>query len=290
MVSLLLIGLEGSADAQPPACEAELRTLRAVTPADGAQEVTLDAPLRFDYALGTLGSLSEAETGVRVSRQGEPEALEGETRVLGDSLFWRAKVPWAPGSAYEGEAQATEASLRFRFTTAADVDRAPPELGPIRRADWTEAEAGCGVPAGSLRVVLSFVAARDDGPSSSIEYLVHLSRAQGLGAPELLARQRDTAAEEATIAFVLPPSRAARPVCVVLSAVDGVGKTSTSAPWCFDPVRGEAFASLCSLRPGKAAPSASLLELGLLLLLSLSLGRRLERRRKADIKAPHGPL
>lgn len=126
------------------------------------------------------------------------------------------------------------------FVTSDLVDTQPPQFnfGQDRVTRFSSIECG---DEGRRRVTLEFDRATDDGDQGSIEYLLYLTRASGLDAPRLMARQYLALGSE-SMSFALEPEQLATPVCVVVDAVDGVGNHAEGIDeFCFDPLQGSFF-------------------------------------------------
>jgi hypothetical protein len=136
---------------------------------------------------------------------------------------------------YVGEATGPEGGIPLRFETGVASDVAPPFLGEF--VDISTSPADDCDPSLTRRVNVTFERALDDGPAGDIEYLLYLSRAKGLEAPELRARKRNFGATtEITMALLLTEDEAASGICVNVVAVDGAGNLDDNGDTlCFDP-------------------------------------------------------
>jgi hypothetical protein len=262
-----------------------------VTPAVGAPGVTTDAWVMVRYRDGYFGPEGPGEdpsTLVTLNACGScgascdaPVPVSGSVQVFGDDLFFVPDGPLDPRTQYEGEARGLESGLTMRFCTGSAADAAPPSFGS-QSVTWSSEEVGpsCELPDGGFRVGIFTQSAADDGPGGSLEYLLFLTRADGLEAPMLVDRVRNFAAGEITLRLFLDGEQAASPVCVRLAVVDGVGNVTMSEDEvCFDPVSKITFQG-CNVRPGigsrTTTTTATTLAMGLLALL---VGRRASRRR-----------
>jgi hypothetical protein len=149
----------------------------------------------------------------------------------------------------------TGARSELELLTGQDRDREPPVLSADAAAIGlavADLPARCGAPAGSRRVSLDFAAATDDGDPESVEHLLYL-RGGPLREPSLRARARSER-DTVRMSFALSPQEAAQPLCLVLKAVDGVGKVAEREPEiCFDPASSNSFAPLCAASAGPGA-------------------------------------
>ncbi|MDH5493882.1 MAG: hypothetical protein OEY14_18170, partial [Myxococcales bacterium] len=288
LASLLCVG---RVEAQLPVCEDPFAGPCAdFLPASGARGVTLDAFTRVLYTPGffdlytgdpaELFTLSELLSGASVP---------GRVSVVADALFFVPDPPLRPGLDYRAEARdrggiGPAETLSFEFRTGSRFDVEPPSLGGITDVRSTPA------PGGGYRIDVEFEAATDDGSLGSLEYLLYQSRGLDLDAPRLRDRLRHFSAGSVVMSFVLPEEEAMGPICVVVHAVDGVGKIDDDgAAVCLQPREGSFFAPLCALpRPALLAAPASGhgmgpgLLLGGIMLLWL---RRRGRARRRSIRA-----
>lgn len=256
--------LYGSSTTHAQDCDLESREPFAVTPASGAGGVTLDAFIKVEYTpcyFDTTGD--DPEVLFRLTNAGVPVA--GSVQRYEDTVIFVPTELLEPSTFYEGTALGVTSDLAFSFFTGNRADTGPPVLGPIEPVTTAQLEDG------GLRVEVAFAPAVDDGPPGSIEYLLYLSRAEGLAAPELRATARSFVTELITMAFVLEPGEVLGPMCIVVHAVDGVGNVDDDGePQCFEPIMGSFFES-CSASGSPAALWPTLLVL-------IALRRRRVRR------------
>ncbi len=267
-----------------------------VTPAVGAQGVTIDAWVMVRYGEGYFGPEGpgdDPETLVSLERCGECGSrcdvgvpVPGRVEVLGDDLFYVPDGPLGARTQYRGVANGFEGSLDFSFCTGDERDVGAPEFSQAVRFDPIESDDPCEVPGGGYRVGIYAPPANDDGPGGSLEYLLFLTRATGLDAPVLVDRVRNFSAGEITMYLFLDRERAASSVCVRLGVIDGVGNvTMGDEESCFDPVSRIAFQGCAVSGPGLRtlqAPARAGVPRGFLALALLGLalaGTRRERRR-----------
>lgn len=173
---------------------------------------------------------------------------------------------------------------RRDFTTGTMIDSQPPKFtfGPERVTVFSSSPIppACGEDGESRRISISFDDATDDGNEGGIEYLLYLTRAAGLDTPQLLARQYRVQAK--AMAFILTPDQVKTPVCIVVDAVDGVGKHAPAADieqYCFDPLQGNFFEPCTVGGGGSAAQGRWFLAYMLAVMLALSVRSRRIRLR-----------
>ena len=240
------------------------------TPADGARQVSIDAPIRVRYSRGYfepgVGPGGDPGRMIAVRRcptdgcstlcrwADEPAGafVPGRAQVLGDNLIFYADTGWAMNQAYSGMADGVDGPLYFSFCTGTEPDTTPPELGSLERVTSTPIQPRCDAPEGGYRIAAFFAPATDSiGPPASIEYLLFQTRGAGLETPVLRSTIRNFATDMHTMAFVLPPGEASEVICVRVVAVDGNGNADPSdedaSVDCIDPVQGNYFAPLCSV-------------------------------------------
>lgn len=281
--------------AQDTCTDAPPRLPLEVLPGRGARDVTLDSPIIIRYSAGYFASggfgapPSELitvqrcpSTSGRVACSDTCETngtpVSGRVQALGDRLYFQPIGGFAASAHYAGVARGVEGDLPFSFCTSSGTDTLPPILGGFVGAVPAEASSGCALPEGGRRVGLRWEAATDpDGSAGSIEYLLFLTRAEGIDAPELRDRLRNFAASEVTLTLLLDPREARDPVCVRLIAIDGLGHLSEpSDEVCVDPQTLAAFQPLCQFHPAASTSSGSIVGVFASVLLAL---RRSARRR-----------
>ncbi len=264
-----------------------------LTPSSGAAGVTLDAFIKVEYSQGYFGDPSigaDPASSISVTSSDTGAAVPGQVQVIGDDLIFTPNRLLDADARYEGVAHGIDFDLPFNFRTGSAIDMAPPTMGTILKAGSSQVSHSCEAPDGGYRIDVSFRPATDDGPLGSIEYLLYLSRGKNVGAPKLMARLRNFTADPSatiTMAFILTTSDASEPVCMVVRAVDGVGKTDTGDQHiCFDPIQGNFFAPMCTITAAGASPrgtgagggaGACAIVLGGLVLTRRRRGRRARR-------------
>lgn len=258
-----------------------------LTPAVGAAGgVTLDSPVIaryaadvdvFDFApedLLTLDRLGDDGSSMPVA--GRYERFDAQPNVL----VFRPAGPLASETSFGGTVfdpiERDERSLAF--VTGDRVDEVEPRFPASGAVSLRAAGRGSGCQ--GTRVDVSFTPALDDGPRGSVEHLVLQTRGAGLTAPVLRSRVRASMGGEVTASFLLDADQAAEPLCVVVLAVDGVGRVGDPAgPACFTPDGEARFVGLCAMSHfrGGSGPGAPAL-LGVALCLCL---RRLRAHGRA---------
>lgn len=281
-----VVGLAAPARAQE--CpEPPLRGPQAVVPGSGATQVTLDAPIALTYSEGYFGPDGPGDDPsslVRLEECGDCSApcelgsgapVAGDVEVHGDRLYFLPAAALADATRYVGVALGSETSLEFEFCTGRALDSRPPTLGGLARPSSTRVGPQCGLPDGGYRLAVSFPPATDDGPPGSIEYLLYLSRGEGVDAPRVVARAYNYSAREITMGVLLDNDAVRSPICLTLAASDGVGNVTVDpSPQCFDAITRTTFAGeACSATPARTGPPA----MASVLLLAL-LFRRAPRR------------
>ncbi|AKF08222.1 hypothetical protein DB32_005371 [Sandaracinus amylolyticus] len=295
-VALALVGAPGAALAQDDPCVDDTSPARRpveVTPSVGAFNVTLDAPIAVRYSRGYFGPDGPGDdpaTLLRIVRcpadvecsagcsAADGEDVAGRVQVIGDQLFFFPDGGFEPSRAYAGRAGGIDESLDFRFCTGVTVDNGPPVLGEFLDAEPSESTAECVLPEGGRLVGLRWEQATDDGPPGSIEYMLYLTRAAGVNAPQLRDRVRNYASREITLNLRLDALEASEPVCVRVFAADGVGNVSEpSDERCFDPLTDAAFQPLCAVSAPGSARAMPWALAGFALVLGVIVARRRAR-------------
>lgn len=264
--ALLALTVASSASAQDPIeCPSTEVGPLDFTPASRAEDVTLDAYVRVRYSADYFLGVPDAATFVRLHEDLDdadgfvelgPE-VPGEGQLVGDDVYFIPDELLDPGQQYAVVAESFELEpIVIDFRTGGSVDMRPPTIGSVSSPSTESVDETCGRGAG-YRVDLVVRDVRDDGPASSVELLVYLARQEGLEAPELVLRARGTGTEELPLGFVLTDERANDPACVVVHAVDGVGKVDDSMePVCFEPIQGAFFEGLCAANRVAGAPTS----------------------------------
>lgn len=227
-----------------------------VYPASGATHVALDAPVRVRFTSGYFDDEARraaAENALTVTLN--DEFVRGSTSVVGDSLFFVPTDNWEASTTYS--VAITSPALRelsTRFETGTTVDATAPQFDTTETslAIYRSAiEPTCDDPDAAYRIDVEFISAVDDGALGDIEYLLYLTRADGLAAPDLRARTRNLSTDLSVMSFALSRSEASATACFKILAVDGVGNVSEPRfAMCFDPVTGNYFEPVSCAVPG----------------------------------------
>ncbi len=268
----------GPVDCDPPAALGPVEFF----PASGAGGVALDAAVRVRYSPGFFAVWREPLTRLLEIRDASDTPVRGTLTVLGDTLVFRPDAPWVAGSAYRGTAFGIDIlQVRFSFRTGAVLDREPPRFTSTPSLSPARVDMRPCATEGGYRIDVSVAPATDpDGAQGDVEYLLFQTRGPEIEAPRLRARARNFAGPSIPLAFTLTPSEAVSPICVVVVAVDGVGRAVEGGKACVDPVQGNYFAPLCSAGTPGARPRGgrgALLASASVLALAL-VARRLGRR------------
>jgi hypothetical protein len=292
-VSLACVGVLVATSHVEAQCDPPPLAPIEVTPATGATGVTTDSWVMVRFTPGYFGPEGPGDdprTLITLRRCGEcgsrcggaSPVVTGRVEVLGDDLFFVPDQPFDQQTQYAGQASGLGGVLPISFCTGNRVDDGPPRLGPSIRYDSVEVGSNCELPEGGYRIGVYTEPATDDGPGGSIEYLLFLTRAEGLEAPVLVDRVRNFSAGEITLRLFLPRGRAATPVCLRVGALDGVGNLVMSdAEGCFDPVSKVTFQGCAVSTLGASLrPRGVLLGLALVLLAVSARARRSLRARR----------
>jgi len=243
--------------AQAPPCDNpdDLEPLD-ITPAVNSTGVARTAPIFVRYPEGYFEDPlvgADPTTSIRVFEGGDGgPPVPGRVQVIDDTLIFRADEPFEPMTRYRGIAIGFSADLAFEFSTGdVLVDELPPEPAPSLDAPSASDAQSCDGTGRAFRINVSFAPSMDpDGPEGDIEYRLFLTRGPTVSRPRLVARTRNIATEQITMAFLLEQDDVVAPICVVVHAVDGVGNVNDRGePACFDPIEGNFFEPLCRIAP-----------------------------------------
>lgn len=265
------------------------------TPVNGSSAVARNAHLRVRYPedyfdVPAAGDPTDALSLVRCDSPdflapcNPVESVMGTITLQEDTVVFAPDALLLPQTRYEYTASAIDVAPRVgAFRTLDGVDTTPPVFFGVDSVDSARVRPSCEAPDGGYRIDLFVNPAQDDFSPGDIEYLVYLTRAEGLGAPQLRSRVRNyqVGRGEIALAFVLEAEYGVRPVCVEVVAVDGVGLTTAeSSATCFDPATGDFFAPLCATTPsGVRTSPGGVLTWGSFGLLGVLLLRRRRRAR-----------
>ena len=259
------------------------------TPGNEARQVTVDAYVKVEYSPDYFVGIADPGQFVHLHETiSDPgaipnyqvgEQVPGSVSVVGDVVYYVPDEPLASLTRYVIVAESFEFEPKeFAFETGIQSDTSPPRLGAVRSPTTERVGPTCGRPSG-YRVDVVVETIFDDGPLGSVELLVYLARQDGLEAPELILRERALGSGENTLGFVISDEQATQPACIVVHAVDGVGRVDdTMEPLCFEVIQGAFFSGLCSVAPrgyvGATSSGGGLV----FFLLSLVAAWRLRRR------------
>ncbi len=260
-------------------------------PSVGAMQVTRAAPVRVRYSSHYTNAVLQASAleGFQITREGDTVPVAGSASFVGLTLFFEPTSHWEPDTTYQGIATGFERDLTLQFTTGDRLDEtAPVLLGELVLSAFQTAET-CEAPNGGVRIDATFDPAVDDGPPGDIEYQMYLTHGPTVEAPELRGRTRNTPAASVVLAMVLTDAEARSTICAEVLALDGVGRSSHPLQACIDPLVGNYFQPLCSIKSGKQPSRAGAPWKGLwplLLVLAMLLVQR-RRFRFAQHASPH---
>ena len=255
----------GGAHAQAQ-CETPPQAPTAVTPASGAQGVTTDSGVMVRYSPGYFGPLGPGDDPATLvvleacgacdstCTLGSGVPVPGEVQVFEDDLFFIPNQPLTSRTRYVGRADGLEGSISFSFCSGFTADNTAPQISNTLRHESISVGESCELPQGGFRIGIYMDPATDDGPSGSLEYLLFLTRGEGVTAPVLVDRVRNFAAGEITMRVFLDRERAATLICVRAAVMDGVGRiTFQDDESCFDPITKVTFQG-CGVSRARSAP------------------------------------
>jgi len=259
MLALVLVTRTASAQ-----CEMVPQAPTAVTPATGAQGVTTDAWVMARFSPGYFGPMGPGDDPTQLialeacgacessCSLGSGTPVAGEVQVLQDDLFFLPIEPLTSRTRYVGRVDGLEGSIPISFCTGFSVDSAAPRMMSRLDADSVDVGDSCELANGGYRIGVYMDPATDDGPSGSLEYLLFMTRGDGVTSPVLVDRVRNFAAGEITMRVFLARERAATPICVRAAVMDGVGRmTFQEDDTCFDPVTKVTFQG-CSVSQSRS--------------------------------------
>ncbi len=220
--------------------------VQAVWPAAGVLNAPRNSWIRIEYG-EALDALLSDPAPITVTHVPSSEVLAGRIERQGDSLFFVPARQLESMTEYAVSAVDQDARFTFSFRTSNRNDNSNPQLA--RDLEVISREVRC--PDSRFRLDITFPVATDDGPATSLEYLVFLTRASGLKLPELRARARGFAADQVTLVMNLAEHEARDAVCVSVRAIDGRGRlTPQELSTCIDPVTERYFENACALGRG----------------------------------------
>lgn len=261
----------------------EAGTLRDTFPADLGTDVPTDGIVRLRYVVRP-----PTPATLCVRRRDAEGCLDGRASVLGDEVIWHAAVPFEPLTDYVASfADVVGGANLIRFRTARGPSTSPPPFQGLTSAVLAgDADDPC--DPGAVDITVRFDRAQrstslgDVGwPDTDIEYVLFVTRGEGIAGPRVLERARiqgsGFSGDRGAQRTVRVPGTLARgPMCLVMRAVDPNGRTDgNSVERCVNPSVGNYFAG-CRSAPTRGAPPpwSALCILG-----ALALRRRFSRRR-----------
>lgn len=275
---LLVLGLADVAHAEDAGCPADEETPAIVGPyetfpANGANGVALNAPLRARYSPGELEALGAIDRLVEATNVDTGERIAGAAQRVGDTLVFFPAGGWPPNARVDTLVRGLGLSQQVLFRTGAFDDVSAPEFSGAPSLQSGESECS------RWRIGVTFDSAYDvDGAPADIEYLLYQTRGVGLDSPRLRLRERNYAGGTITMAFALPSENVTESLCVRVLAVDGAGHVTEGEEACFDALASDDFQPLCTASPGASTSRPAWL--ASLFVLAASLLRRRHRRRQ----------
>lgn len=256
-----LLALPCAAHAQcdagrPPGVEG---TLRDTLPADLGAEVPTDGIVRLRYE-----TRPPAPATVCVRAADQDGCIDGRASIVGDEVVWHASAPLAPFTDHVVTfADTVGGTGRLRFRTGRGPSAAAPRftgLGAVLIAG--DAEDPC--DPGAVDLTVEFERAQRDPdevhwPAIDIEYVILVTRGEGVAGPRVIDRARLQGSGSATDATAqrtvrIPSSLARGPVCLTMRALDPLGRAdANTVERCVNPASGNYFAGCAA---GPSAPSA----------------------------------
>ena len=260
MLALALVTRTASAQ-----CEMVPQAPIAVTPATGAQEVTTDAWVMARFSPGYFGPTGPGDDPTQLialeacgacggpCTLGAGVPVAGEVQVLQDDLYFLPNQPLTSRTQYIGRVDGLEGSIPISFCTGFNADRSAPVITSTLDADSVSVGDSCELENGGFRIGVYMDVATDDGPSGSLEYLLFMTRGEGVTSPVLVDRVRNFSAGEITMRVFLARELAATPICLRAAVMDGVGRVTFQADdTCFDPVTKVTFQG-CSVSQARSS-------------------------------------
>lgn len=262
-LAVALVWAPALAYAQDPMdCHTDPRAPLEVSPASGAPNASLDAPILVRYGAGYFGPdgpgdppstlFQLVQCGVCGSPcdVGSGTAVPGLVQTQGDDLIFLPDGGLTGFTQYAGHASGVDAELDFTFCSGGGRDTQPPTGAALSEPSSVQVGSMSCLADGGYRIQVYFPPASDDGPPGSIEYLLFQTRGSGIDAPTLVNRVRNFQTDRITMAYLLPNAEAGTPICLQVVTVDGAGHaTVPEGDRCFDPVGRVTFQG-CSVTPG----------------------------------------
>lgn len=259
----------------PEECRTDPRAPLEVSPASGAPNASLDAPVLVRYGAGyfdpitgpgdppsTLFRLVSCGPCPSTCDLASGAAVPGLVQTQGDDLIFLPDGGLDAFTQYVGHAIGVDGELDFSFCSGAGRDSAAPTGAAMTEPTSARIGGMSCLAEGGYRIQVYFPPATDDGPPGSIEYLLFQTRGRGIDAPTLVDRVRNFQTDRITMSFLLSNEAVGTPICMQVVTVDGAGHaTVPEGDRCFDPVGHVTFQG-CSASPGRG-PSAVLALLAL---------------------------
>lgn len=259
----------------------DIGVLRDTFPADLGTDVPTDGLVRLRYQVRP-----PEPTTLCVRRRDAQGCLAGTASVITDEVVWHAARPLEPITDYVATfADTVGGSNLIRFRTGVGPSSAPPRFAGLTSAVIAgDAEDPCDPEAVDITVRFDRALRASSGvawPDSDIEYVLFVTRGEGVSGPRVLERARiqgsgfsgDRAAQRTVR---VPGSLARGPLCLVMRATDPSGRTDgNSVEHCVNPSLGNHFRGCASAPAPQGAPWGAL---GVAA-LALSVRRRFSRRR-----------
>lgn len=260
-------------------------TLRDTFPADLGVDVPTDGLIRLRYYVRPPSPAT-----VCVRARAMDGCIAGRASIVGDEVVWQASAPLQPTTDYVASFSDTiGGSNLIRFRTGRGPSTTPPRFGGLASvAIAGDAEDVC--DPGAVDITVRFERAQrasafgDVGwPDIDIEYVLFVTRGDGVSGPRVLERARvqgsGFSADATAQRTVRVPGALARgPICLTMQAFDPTGRSDGNAvERCVNPASGNYFAG-CAAGPASGAPNA-LAPLGIALAAAFARRRRFSRRR-----------
>ncbi|MFO0625716.1 MAG: hypothetical protein U0325_08885 [Polyangiales bacterium] len=279
LIVTLLQGAPALAQCDAGPSDDEVGVLRDTFPADLGTEVPTDGLVRLRYQVRP-----PEPTTLCVRRRDAQGCLAGTASVLRDEVVWQAAAPLDAITDYVATfADTVGGSNLIRFRTGSGPSSAPPRFSGLSSAVIAgDAEDPCDPDAVDITVRFDR-AQRTSGvawPDSDIEYVLFVTRGEGVSGPRVLERARiqgsGFSGDRAAQRTVRVPGVLARgPMCLVMRATDPSGRTDgNSVEHCVNPSLGNHFRG-CATAPTSAGTPWGLFAVA----AAISVRRRFSRRR-----------
>lgn len=231
-------------------------TLRDTFPADLGTNVPTDGLVRLRYEVRPPSPAT-----VCVRPRDADGCMAGRASIVGDEVIWQSAARLDPGTDYVASFSDTVGgSSVIRFRTGSGPSTAPPRFGGLSAVTIAgDAEDPC--DPGAVDLTVRFERAQRafgdvTWPDIDIEYVLFVTRGEGVSGPRVIERARVQGSGAATDVSAqrtvrIPSALARGPLCLMMQAVDPTGRADGNAvERCVNPASGNYFAG-CD-----AAPSA----------------------------------